>query len=215
MPVLNLSRTAILAVLVLSPATAWADLSDALKAIERRDFPAALRELSPLAKAGDAEAQYYLGTLYANGDGVPQNYDAAKGLFNASASKGNGRARHALDFLSDIGAFTAATAGSGAIMQTAAVTATGDAAAAAPVAGGLRLQLGTVLNEAGGNAEARRVSRRYQTQLSGVAVAAEQFQMASGDVVYRVLTPALAEAQAREICDLIRAENGPCLLIKP
>ena len=211
MPVFNLSRTALTAVVMLSPATAWADLADALKAIERRDFPAAVRELSPLANAGDAEAQYQLGTLYANGDGVPQNYVAAKGLFNSAASKGNGRARHALEFLNDIGAFSSAA------VQTAAVgaapVATGDASA--PIPGGLRLQLGTVLNEAGGNAEARRVSRRYQTQLAGIAVAAEQFQMASGDIVYRVLTPALAETQAREICDQIRAENGPCLLIKP
>ena len=223
-----LSRTAILAALLLAPATALADLSDALKAIERRDFAAALRELSPLATAGDAEAQYQLGTLYANGDGVPQSYDAARGLFSAAASKGNGRAREALNFLMDIGAISAAVppaSNAAAPVQTvsmpsatgdAAPTATGDAASAgAVIAGGLRLQLGTVLTEAGGTAEARRVARRFQSQLNGVSVAAEQFQMASGDIVYRVLTPALAEAQAREICDQIRAESGACLLIKP
>lgn len=233
-PLAILSRTAILAALLLAPGPALADLSDALKAIERRDFPAAARELSPLAQAGDAEAQYQLGTLYANGDGVPQNYEAARGLFSAAASQGNGRARQALDFLVDIGALSAAARPGGAAggpVQPASMPAvargvtteasatpisTNAAAPSGPAAPpGFRLQLGTVLSEAGGSAEARRVARRFQAQLAGVAIGAEPYQMASGDIVYRVLTPVLAEAQAREICDRIRAEYGPCLLINP
>lgn len=208
--------------MLLAPATALADMAEALKAIERRDFATALRELSPLAKSGDPEAQYQLGTLYANGDGVPQNYDAAQGLFSAAASKGNGRARQALIFLSDIGALSMAAPPAAVIAASTSPSAlptamipTADTPATPVVAGGLRLQLGTVLTEAGGVAEARRVARRFQSQLDGVTVASEQYQMASGDIVHRVLTPALAEAQGRDLCDRIRAEGGTCLLVNP
>ncbi len=208
--------------MLLTPAPALADLADALKAIQQRDFATAVRELSPLAKSGDPEAQYQLGTLYANGDGVTQNYDAAKGLFSAAAAQGNGRARQALTFLADIGAISMAAPPSAIVAASmqpiSPAPAPGHAAetAAAPgVPGGLRLQLGTVLTEAGGVSEARRVARRFQSQLDGVAVTSEQYQMASGDIVYRLLTPALAEAQARDLCDRIRAESGSCLLVNP
>lgn len=204
-------RTVIAAAALLVPAAAWADLADALRAIERRDFATAAQELSPLAKSGDPEAQYQLGTLYANGDGVPQSYVTARELFSASAAQGNGRARQALAFLADIGAISAAVATASSTQGAAS-----PGAAVTPVAsGGLRLQLGTVLTEAGGAAEARRVARRFESHLAGISVSTEQYQMASGDFVYRVLTPALAEAQARDMCERIRAENGSCLLVNP
>jgi hypothetical protein len=224
------SRVAIVAALLLAPLPAAADMSDALKAIERRDFATALQQLSPLAKAGDAEAQYQLGTLYANGDGVPQSYQTARELFSAAASQGNVQARQALDFLIQIGAIPAPVAQEappGTHVQTASMPAIASAAAPAstagaaetasapPPAGSFRLQLGTVPTEAGGTLEARRVVRLYHTQLAGLTVATEPFQMGSGDIVYRVLTPALAEAQAREICDQIRGQGGNCLLIRP
>lgn len=219
----SLPRTAILVALLLVPIPALADLTAALTAIERRDFGTAARELGPLAKAGDAEAQYQLGTLYANGDGVPQDYDAAKALFSAAASQGNGRARRALEFLADIGAISWGAPPQRSVPTVVGAAATGGAAvvptttgdAAAPGGASFRLQLGTVLTEGGGTAEARRVARRFQAALAGTTVAAEPYQMASGDTVYRVVTPALPEPRARELCEQIRGENGHCLLINP
>ena len=47
-------------------------------ALERGDYATAHRELLPLAKDGDAEAQYILGVLYGMGHGDPENYDEAR-----------------------------------------------------------------------------------------------------------------------------------------
>ena len=38
------------------------------------DYATAIRLWRPLAKRGDPKAQYYLGIIYDNGDGVPQDY---------------------------------------------------------------------------------------------------------------------------------------------
>jgi TPR repeat protein len=45
---------------------------DATAAIERGDYEEAYRLTKPLAEQGNAEAQFNLGILYANGQGVPQ-----------------------------------------------------------------------------------------------------------------------------------------------
>ena len=42
-------------------------------AFKKRDYATALREWTPLANRGDADAQFGLGYMYANGEGVPQN----------------------------------------------------------------------------------------------------------------------------------------------
>ena len=47
-------------------------------AIERGDYATAMRELRPLAEQGFASAQFNLGQLYANGQGVPKD-DAQRG----------------------------------------------------------------------------------------------------------------------------------------
>ncbi len=50
---------------------------DAKAAYDRGDYATALRLLRPLAELGNAAAQHYLGKMYADGMGVPQD-DAAK-----------------------------------------------------------------------------------------------------------------------------------------
>src|SRR5260370_40202823 len=57
------------------PATAFAGLAEAKKAIEDGEYAAALKILKPLADTGNAEAQAFLGDMYSNGSGVP--YDPA------------------------------------------------------------------------------------------------------------------------------------------
>lgn len=211
------SRIAVVGLAVATCSPAFADLSAGLKAIERRDFETAVRELSPLAKQGDAEAQYHLGTLYANGDGVPQSYDAAGALFQASAARGQGRAKAAIDFLTAIGALKGGAAPT-AVASAAPATPTAVPAAAAnpPTPGSdWRLQLATVTSEESGQAEARRVTRRFQVQLGGIAIASEKYQMPDGSTVYRVLSQPLADASAREACDKIRADAGSCMLVRP
>ncbi|MBE0616885.1 MAG: sel1 repeat family protein [Proteobacteria bacterium] len=47
----------------------------------------------PAAKQGDAGAQYNLGLLYANGQGVPQNYTEAANWYRKAAEQGNASAQ--------------------------------------------------------------------------------------------------------------------------
>ena len=49
--------------------------------------------LGTAAEQGDAEAQSFLGVLYKEGWGVPQNYDEALHWFQAAAEQGNAEAQ--------------------------------------------------------------------------------------------------------------------------
>jgi uncharacterized protein len=63
------------------------ELEDGVAAYEKGDYATALRLLRPLADQGDAGAQYNLGLIYANGQGVPQDYAAAVNWYRKGASK--------------------------------------------------------------------------------------------------------------------------------
>lgn len=56
--------------LLLSGSIAVADFQQGLAAAQRGDLKAALEEWRPLAEQGDAKAQYNLGVMYDNGEGV-------------------------------------------------------------------------------------------------------------------------------------------------
>ena len=82
---------------------AWADFQAGMDARNRGDFAKALREWRPLAEQGDARAQYYLGLLYENGDGVPQDYEKAREWYEKSAAQGEANAQFYLGLLSAFG----------------------------------------------------------------------------------------------------------------
>ena len=65
----------------------------------RGDYPAALREWRPLAEEGDARAQYYLGIMYANGEGVLENDRQAAYWFRKSAKQGNSQSQYHLGMM--------------------------------------------------------------------------------------------------------------------
>jgi uncharacterized protein len=67
---------------------AWADFAAADKAYQSGDYKAALAELQPLAKEGDAKAQRLLGKLYADGLGLDQDYKQAALWYQRSANQG-------------------------------------------------------------------------------------------------------------------------------
>ena len=69
----------------------------------RGDFAKALREWRPLAEQGDARAQYYLGLLYENGDGVPRDYEKAREWYEKSAAQGEANAQFYLGLMSAFG----------------------------------------------------------------------------------------------------------------
>ena len=75
---------------------AWADFQAGEEAYNRGDYAAALRELRPVAKQGNASAQYYLGVLYEIGRGVAQDYAQARQWIEKAAAQGNAKAQEFL-----------------------------------------------------------------------------------------------------------------------
>jgi TPR repeat protein len=70
-----------------------ADLQKGLTAYESGDYATALREWTPLAKQGNADAQYNLGGMYDNGQGVPQDYKTAVKWWKLAAEQGDADAQ--------------------------------------------------------------------------------------------------------------------------
>ena len=76
-------------VLLGSSGVCWgADYQKGFDAYEKGSYATALKEWTPLAKQGNAVAQYNLGVMYDNGQGVPQDYIRAHMWFNISVSTG-------------------------------------------------------------------------------------------------------------------------------
>jgi len=72
---------------------AWANYQAGMDANNRGDYATALREWRPLAEQGDARAQFDLGLLYENGDGVPRDYAKAHQWYEKSAAQGGAKAQ--------------------------------------------------------------------------------------------------------------------------
>ena len=51
-----------------------ADFDKGMTAYNSSDYATAIKEFSVAAEQGHAKAQYNLGTMYAKGEGVPENY---------------------------------------------------------------------------------------------------------------------------------------------
>ena len=70
-----------------------ADFDKGWKAYQTEDYATALREWTPLAEQGDAEAQFSLGVMYEHGQGVPQDNKAAVKLYRLAAEQGVAKAQ--------------------------------------------------------------------------------------------------------------------------
>jgi TPR repeat protein len=75
---------------------AHADSGDGLAAFKATDYATALRELTPAAKAGDPEAAFTLGRMYAAGLGVAKDPVRAVELYCVAADKGHAESQHSL-----------------------------------------------------------------------------------------------------------------------
>jgi TPR repeat protein len=85
------------------PTPAWADYKAGMDAYYRGDYATAMREWSPLANLGLAAAQFHLGQLYANGEGVPQDYVQARQWYEKAALQGDSSAQMHLGVLYENG----------------------------------------------------------------------------------------------------------------
>jgi len=81
----------------------WADFKAGEKAYHRGDYATALREWQPLAKQGQADAQYNLGLLYAKGQGVQKDDAQARQWYEKAAVQGHVDAQVNLGSLYDYG----------------------------------------------------------------------------------------------------------------
>ncbi len=70
------------ALLIALAVPAWAD------AYLRGDYSTAFQEFEPFAKQGNPHAQYNLGLMYENGQGIPQNYAEALKWYTKAAEQG-------------------------------------------------------------------------------------------------------------------------------
>ncbi len=70
------------------------DWDKGVAAMEAGDYATALQEWRPLAEQGDADAQYNLGVMYANGDGVPIDYKEAASWYRRAAEQGIANAQY-------------------------------------------------------------------------------------------------------------------------
>ncbi|MCH7571038.1 MAG: sel1 repeat family protein [Deltaproteobacteria bacterium] len=65
-------------------------------AYERGNYDTALKEWRPLAKQGLSQAQYNLGLMYAEGEGVAQDYQEAVRWYRLAAEQGHASGQFSL-----------------------------------------------------------------------------------------------------------------------
>ena len=73
-------------------------LEDGLAAYQKGDYAAALQILRPLADQGNADAQFNLGSMYAEGRGVPQDLEQSAIWDLKAADAGNAAAKMVVGF---------------------------------------------------------------------------------------------------------------------
>ena len=92
----NLLLLAILYLLATSSFAASTPFDDAIAAYERGDYVQAMKLFRPLAEKGHQWAQRRLGSMYAEGQGVPQDYQEAVKWYRLAAAQGNVAAQYSL-----------------------------------------------------------------------------------------------------------------------
>ena len=83
---------ALLALALSGANAAYADVKDGVDAWAQGDFSRAVAEWQPLARQGDADAQFNLGQAYKLGRGVPMNLATALEWYRKAAVQGHARA---------------------------------------------------------------------------------------------------------------------------
>jgi uncharacterized protein len=93
----------IICLAICSTAAAADSFQKAVRAYAVHKYALASRLFTDLSIAGDARAQTYLGYMYANGIGVPQNFMVAAGWYRCASQQGIARAQYMLGLMYDKG----------------------------------------------------------------------------------------------------------------
>ena len=80
-------------------ATLAADFDAGVAAYDQDDYATALQEFRPLAAQGDARAQFNLGLMYANGEGVAEDDSQATEWYRQAAAQGDTQAQFNLGWM--------------------------------------------------------------------------------------------------------------------
>jgi uncharacterized protein len=121
-------KPGLIALLLAFAGPASAGVESGWQAFLNGDYVTALAELEPIAEAGDATAQYYLGVLYDHGEGVVRNYKTAVGWYEKAAAQGHRDAQFNLGMIYYNGAGGAGDPGAVAQDKAAAAHWLGEAA---------------------------------------------------------------------------------------
>ena len=78
-------------------------LTEGERAFDQGDYARAQSIFRPLAEAGDAVAQFYLGKMYAEGRGITKDETSGASWYQKAAEQGNARAQHNLALMYDDG----------------------------------------------------------------------------------------------------------------
>lgn len=80
--------------LAVAALAAHAEQDQGIQAYVDKDYAAALKIFRPRAADGDSTAQFALGMMYANGEGVAQNFKSAMFWYRLAAKQGHPAAMH-------------------------------------------------------------------------------------------------------------------------
>ena len=90
-------------ILLGSPAAAAQTLDDAVSAFKRGDYAAAIETFRDLVEEGSALAQFRLGVMYEEGEGVPQDDGEAVRWYRLAAEQGHASAQFRLGVMYEEG----------------------------------------------------------------------------------------------------------------
>lgn len=155
----------------LAPAPLRADAASGWQAYLAANYPAALAELKPLAEAGSADAQYYLGTMYQHGHGVPRDPRMAQLWYERAARQGHADAAFAVAFLLYYGAGE----GERAVIATREAAAPWLEIAAERGNASAQYLLGTLYRAGEGEIADRATAMRWTLQAADQGVVAAQY----------------------------------------
>lgn len=204
--VMNVYAAGMVIALAFAPTVALASLDGGLAALRRGDYGAAMTQLLPVAEEGDPTAQFEVGVMYGNGDGVPQDIRQAIKWFRLAAGRGHAQAKASLDFF-EAGGLTDPTPDGGERSHAVAP----DEPPTGPQA---LLQIATVATEAAASREWRRQQKHFPDQLGGLNPVIEPFDGGERGPMFRVFAGPLDQSAARAACDALKGAGGTCLVIR-
>jgi TPR repeat protein len=92
------------AIILITSVIACSDeFSDAVDAHDKGDYNTALKKYKSLARRGDGDAQFNLGLMYYNAEGVEKDYKQALGWFTLAAEQGDSDAQYMVGAMYDKG----------------------------------------------------------------------------------------------------------------